>query len=367
MSWYYAHENKPVGPVEDEAFERLVSAGAIQPETLVWQEGMPNWQPLSAVRPTATRKIGLRQPGESLAPTGPVTCSQCGKTFPPDEVIRIENHWVCAGCKPIFVQRFKEGVGVSGAPADPQALVQAVLASGRRIEIGRCISRAWELLKSNFWPMVGTTLLVYLAMMACGVVPFLGGIIQLILQGPLMAGLYWYHLKLVRGEEATVKDGFAGFGPRFVPTMLTQIVSGILVGVCLIPLIVVVVILVLGLGGVHSGADFRQMLTTRMPMVIGAAALLVVSMAAMMYLTVCWMFALILAMDRGLNFWPAMTVSRKVVSRQWWRMFGLVMVAGLVGASGVILCGIGALATFPMVFSAVMVAYDDLFGEAGGA
>src|SRR5205823_6669537 len=42
-------------------------------------------------------------------------CSQCGKSFSPDEVVRIGGGWVCAACKPIYVQRIKEGASVLAA------------------------------------------------------------------------------------------------------------------------------------------------------------------------------------------------------------------------------------------------------------
>lgn len=44
-------------------------------------------------------------------------CSQCGRSLPEHEVVRIGEHWVCATCKPVLVQRLTEGVvaGTTGA------------------------------------------------------------------------------------------------------------------------------------------------------------------------------------------------------------------------------------------------------------
>jgi uncharacterized RDD family membrane protein YckC len=42
-------------------------------------------------------------------------CYECGKSFNNDEMIKYDNNWVCAGCKPIFLQKLKEGVSVTGA------------------------------------------------------------------------------------------------------------------------------------------------------------------------------------------------------------------------------------------------------------
>jgi uncharacterized RDD family membrane protein YckC len=40
-------------------------------------------------------------------------CSECAQFFPRDEMIQHGNAWVCAGCKPVFLQKLQEGVGVS--------------------------------------------------------------------------------------------------------------------------------------------------------------------------------------------------------------------------------------------------------------
>jgi uncharacterized RDD family membrane protein YckC len=41
-------------------------------------------------------------------------CSQCGKPFNEDELIRFGNLMVCAGCKPFYVKKLREGVAVAG-------------------------------------------------------------------------------------------------------------------------------------------------------------------------------------------------------------------------------------------------------------
>jgi hypothetical protein len=42
--WYYSQDNKPVGPVTDETIKFLVQNGTVTAQTLVWKEGMANWQ-----------------------------------------------------------------------------------------------------------------------------------------------------------------------------------------------------------------------------------------------------------------------------------------------------------------------------------
>ena len=50
MKWFYAQGQQQMGPVEDSEFDRLIQTGVIRPETLVWREGMANWQNLASVR-----------------------------------------------------------------------------------------------------------------------------------------------------------------------------------------------------------------------------------------------------------------------------------------------------------------------------
>jgi hypothetical protein len=94
MNWFYAEGNQQNGPVSDSQLEELLSSGKITHATLVWHEGMPEWQPLNVARSSAA------DPG--------TVCIECGKSFPPDELIRLNNASVCAQCKPVFLQRMAE-------------------------------------------------------------------------------------------------------------------------------------------------------------------------------------------------------------------------------------------------------------------
>ncbi len=106
MNWYYSDGTQQIGPVTETDWTALIANGKITPETLVWREGMANWAPYSTVATASSS--GTQQV------LSEVRCSECGNSFPPDQVIRIENNWVCAGCKPIAVQKMKEGVHMPG-------------------------------------------------------------------------------------------------------------------------------------------------------------------------------------------------------------------------------------------------------------
>ena len=106
MNWYYALGGQQTGPVPETQLDELVRSGKINRDTPVWHEGMADWQPLHAVRAAGP-------PPPPGMPSG-IICVECGRAFPPGEVIKLNQSWVCAQCKPIFLQRLSEGAAPSG-------------------------------------------------------------------------------------------------------------------------------------------------------------------------------------------------------------------------------------------------------------
>ena len=102
MNWFYVEANQQRGPVSDEQLQELFRARKLSPDTMVWREGMANWQPYSSVQQG-------NPPPEPLPANATTTCGECGRSFPSDEIVRIHNSWICAACKPIFLQRILEG------------------------------------------------------------------------------------------------------------------------------------------------------------------------------------------------------------------------------------------------------------------
>lgn len=100
MEWYYANGRQPTGPVSEETFHTLVNTGKVTDETLVWNQGMTDWQ-----------KYGKVNDGD-LTLQDKMVCSECGTAFSQEDMIRFGNSWVCASCKPVLVQKLKEGVNV---------------------------------------------------------------------------------------------------------------------------------------------------------------------------------------------------------------------------------------------------------------
>ena len=112
MDLYYADGDRQVGPIDKTELRSLVKAKKIDSKTLVWQPGMTEWQALGLFVRSKTR--GATASGQPAPPVRKLLCSECGQAFAEDDMIRFSDVWVCAGCKPIIVQKIKEGVTVSG-------------------------------------------------------------------------------------------------------------------------------------------------------------------------------------------------------------------------------------------------------------
>lgn len=108
MDWYYVNGGSRNGPVGEEEFQRLVQQGVVNSETLVWRDGMANWETYGATTPVSTAT-----PPSSHTPAGYETCVGCGKSFSRTDVIQLAGGLYCAGCKPLALQRLKEGVASS--------------------------------------------------------------------------------------------------------------------------------------------------------------------------------------------------------------------------------------------------------------
>ncbi|MGA2139257.1 MAG: DUF4339 domain-containing protein [Verrucomicrobiia bacterium] len=209
-----------------------------------------------------------------------------------------------------------QGVPPVVGAVDPEALAAQILARDYTIDIGGCIGRGWQLVKRDFWLLIGVSFVGDLIASGCGV-PFLG----LIIGGPMMGGVYALYLKRIRGQPAAFGDAFIGFSTAFVPLMLAMLVKGLLTGLgcllCILPGI---------------------------------------------YLAVSWVFALPLVVDKKIDFWPAMELSRKVITKHWWLMFGFLIVCALVALAGLIACCVGIFVSVAIVQAAMMYAYEDIFG-----
>jgi predicted Ser/Thr protein kinase len=208
--------------------------------------------------------------------------------------------------------------GTAMTPAESEAMAAEILARDYVLDIGSCLRRGWALVVSDFWPIVGiTALMILLVQAACSTA------IGIVAGGPLMGGLWLYLLKRARGEPASVETAFSGFHIAFANLFLAGLVTWMLI-------------------------------------ILGFICFIIPGL----YLAVAWMFTLVLVIDKRLDFWTAMELSRKMVTKHWWKFFGFWFVLLLMKVGGALFCGIGIFLAAPIALAAAVFAYEDIFGVA---
>ena len=119
MNWFYVQNGAQAGPVDDGQLDELVRTLAITADTLVWKEGMANWEPYRAARSGLPAFPSLAVDGEpetqGIPAAGGRACAQCGLVFPENEVVSLAGAYVCAVCKPLALQRMREGTWMGGS------------------------------------------------------------------------------------------------------------------------------------------------------------------------------------------------------------------------------------------------------------
>ncbi len=273
-------DGKQYGPVTVDQVREWITSGRANSQTMAQREGDADWKPLAQF----PEFVEAFSAGAKLPSPPPPTPASA----------------------PMFPESTANADQVAGA-----ALARSV-----EINVGHCFGRAWDLLKSDFWPIVGISALILLVSSAA----------HGLLNGPLIGGLLWYFLRKIRRQPATINDafaGFSGFATPFLQLFLGALISGVLAALgllaCLLPGI---------------------------------------------YLLVAWQLTLPLIQDRKLAFWDAMEVSRKVITADWWSAFVFALACVGVNFVGALCCGVGIFVTWPLTMLALAHLYEDLFGDA---
>jgi hypothetical protein len=334
MSWYYALGNERQGPVDDAAFERLITTGIVMPDTLVWKPGMADWQPLSVVRP----QIGV--PPTPVIPPPPAAYGTPGGGYAaPGSGFGTPGGGFGA---PGWSQP------ASAAPETADQIYAYVIGTNRTLDLGQAIGRGWEVVGANFALAVGGTAL-WTVCFLLGLIPCFGLLPRALVNATLQAGVYRLMLKLHRGEPAEFSDAFSPFSTSYVQLLLFGLLWVVVVFICYLPQYV--------LSGpanllARSGADGAFLL----PQVS-----CLVTLPLLLYAAASWVFAPLLIVDKGLDFWPAMELSRKVSAKHFLPVVGLVVLCGLMMFAGTIALCLGLFVAAPFALASIAVAYDDLF------
>ena len=244
-------------------------------------------------------------------------------------------------------------------PTEPTGSIGEIAAAysarAKLIDPFDCLGRSFELWKTHFLPLVGVSLLIMAIQFIIGLIPLLNLVSGLLLNAVFYGGLYYYYLGKIRGEPREVGDAFAGFSRAFVPLMLAGLLSAALILTVMMPFFgpLLLVFLKAAFSGGHARPDFAGV----------SIGFIFLGMIPLIYLSIAWIFTFVLVIDKGLGPWTAMEVSRRVVTRQWFRVFITVFFGAILAMLGLIGLIIGVIFTIPLMIGATLFAYEDLFNQ----
>jgi hypothetical protein len=216
-----------------------------------------------------------------------------------------------------------------------------------------CLRAGYDLIRDQYWLFVG---MCFVAILIGSAVPF--GI----LMGPMMCGLYLAIFQKHRGRQVEFGLLFKGFdylGESIIATLIH-----------VVPVIVIIVPFYIAFYGAllfmlpRSGEPEPAALLG----FFGAFfVFLIVVLILIMLISVLFTFSYPLIVDRRLGGLDAVKLSAKAALANFWPLLGLLLLTGLLGFCGALLCYVGIFFVFPVTFAAMSVAYEQVFGIKGGA
>ncbi len=205
-----------------------------------------------------------------------------------------------------------------------------------------CFKEAWEIIKPQYWMLLGITLLGAM----------IGSVTLYILLGAMVCGIFSCYLKVLDGKKIDFEDLFKGFGfwlPGLIVTIFFIVPTLIFFAIAYLPLLITI------LTKPNIGSD--ELWT-----IIGVNLVVDVIFSVVM---VCFhtllMFSYPLVVDKKLTAIKAMKTSARAV---WANLGGVAKLYGvgfLVSLGGMLIFCIGIYLTIPIVIAANAVAYRKIF------
>lgn len=235
------------------------------------------------------------------------------------------------------------------------------------VDAGSAMSQAWEMVKANYGIFLGVSLV---ALVLSGCIPC----VSLFIMGPVLAGVYFFSLKLYGGEPVEFGDMFKGF-EKFLPLMVIGIVQSIpeIIGQ---GLRFAVNIGQIGLDSSRGGRNGQFFQSAGDPNIfagVAAGVLIIVMIVAVAFIlfAIVWRFLLFfavpLAFEHDLGAVDAMKLSSKAAMANVGGVIVLFIFELLVAILGMIMCGIGLLlVSIPIIYAANAIAYRMVFPKMGG-
>ena len=178
-----------------------------------------------------------------------------------------------------------------------------------KISIGKYISKGWQLMNKRMGLLLGATIVAWLLVQVASVA-------AIVLYGPIMGGLYWIYLCVLRDQHTTFEDLFSGFSHSFKKLFLAFLYQVLLAIAVALPGLILAI---LGFALTYAqfdaaNGDYNQ----TFPWFIGGGIgfSLLIAILPLMVLSWLTLYALPIIMEYRLTAWEAVKLSAAIGRRQ---------------------------------------------------
>ena len=201
---------------------------------------------------------------------------------------------------------------------------------------------SWELMKDQYWLIFAVTIVGML----------IGGLVPVILIGPMICGIYMCLFQKIDGKPVVFDSLFKGFD-YFMPGLIVAVV----ITVPIIILLLTIYIPMIGMA--VAGQKMKE--SEIIPFLIGIFVFEFVAAIIMVCFHTLLMFAFPLIVDRKLTGVQAIKVSAKAVWHNLAGVAGLMGVGIVVGVMGYLALCVGIYLVIPLIFMSNAVAFRKIF------
>lgn len=208
---------------------------------------------------------------------------------------------------------------------DPEDVVR----NGFELKIGQWISRAWDLIFADIWLYIAviclSALLSYILNLGDNIVT---DIATFTLNIAFSSGMYYVALRRIKGESPSISDVVEPLRTKFLQLAIASILTGLL-----------------------SSLGYTLWYIT------GFFPFVLISI----YLGVSYMFVITLIVDTDVDALTALKTSRRVTSKRWFGILGMLLIELVILVAGALCFGIGLFVAYPLVIMTNAIAYADIF------
>ncbi len=234
--------------------------------------------------------------------------------------------------------------------------LQEISENGYPFELGAYISRGFDIFKQNVGIFLGYTVVYLLIISFVSVIPIVNLFAIYALSPILYAGFFLGAHRIATGQRIEFGDFFKGFD-RAGQLILWYLTTVIITGLLMLPMLISIFTWYYGFISDPEGylenpdpfAVFANIPTWSYFLFL-----------PIIYLSVAWRWAPQFIIFNKMNFWDAMEMSRRIVTKQWLLQWLFLIVFSLIGSIGFIALFIGVLFTLPMAMCMEYAAFADV-------